>query len=358
MSIEAYYPEMLSINNIKVNDFKDHIMQLNLEIGRFDGMLRYNPQKEIVQAFLRAEEVLSAASLDISELSFDEYLDKLLDRGYGADDLNEIRFMVDYYKEQNSIIEERGFSLELLNDFQEKLLDNRKQRTIAQTELYRKRQIWLVEATEGLDVRNHMQPSQDRISELMDNLDNFIRKSKLHPLVTAAIAYGQLVMIHPWRYVNGRITGTIIPYVFNFLGITRERNFYISAVICKDKKKYYHQLVKLFKTNNWQAWINYFLDKVNEGLMDINQKKTAHILETYKNYEKLINSKRSPLKGEYLDAIISKPIFTPKDFEIEYDFVLLATLYNYLSELREKGYLVRDNRKKYMNYMFTILRDL
>ena len=189
MTIEAYYPEMLSINKIKINDFKDQIMKINLEVGRFDGMLRYNPQKEVVQAFLRAEEVLASASLEISELSFDEYLDKLLDRGYGADDLNEIRFMVDYYKEQDSIVKEKGFSLELLNDFQQKLLDNRKQRTIAQTELYRKRQTWLVESTKGRDVRLHMQPSADRINELMDNLNNFIRNSKLHPLVTAAIAY-------------------------------------------------------------------------------------------------------------------------------------------------------------------------
>ncbi len=138
MSIEAYYPEMLPAKNIKEENFKDHIMQINLEIGRFDGMLRYNPQKEVVQAFLRAEEVLSAASLEISELSFDEYLDKLLDKGYGADDLVEIKFMIDYYREQDSIVEERGFCLDLLNEFQQKALDNRKQRTIAQTELYRK----------------------------------------------------------------------------------------------------------------------------------------------------------------------------------------------------------------------------
>jgi len=190
--------------------------------------------------------------------------------------------MSDYYKEQDSIVEEKGFYLELLNDFQQKLLAHRKKRIIAQTELYRKRQTWLVEATKGRDVRLHMQPREDRINELMDNLDRFIQKSNLHPLITAAVAYGQLVMIHPWRYCNGRVTGALIPYIFNSLDISRERTFYLSAVFAKDKGEYYYQLVELFRENDWNGWISYFLQKVKERLERLNQSKTTSILESIK----------------------------------------------------------------------------
>ncbi len=358
MSIEAYYPEMLSINNIKIDDFKDHIMQVNLEIGRFDSMLRYIPQKKLVQAYLRAEEVLSAASLEISDLSFDEYLDKLLDRGYGADDLNEIRFMIDYYKEQDSILKEKGFSLDLLNNFQQKLLDNRKQRIIAQTELYRKRQIWLVEATDGLDVRNHMQPSEDRINELMDNLDIFIKKSNLHPLITAAVAYGQLVMIHPYRYCNGRITGTIIPLLCNDLGITQERTLYLSSAFAKDKDEYYYQLVRLFRYKNWSSWISYFLKKLEDELIELNQYKTDTIVENYKNMAAEIKKTQSALREKYVEVILNKPIFTPMEIVNNNDFIVDTTLYRYLRNLKKQGYLIKDNRIQNMNYMISSLKGL
>ncbi len=358
MSIEAYYPEMLPTKNIKEESFKDHIMQINLEIGHFDSMLRYIPQNKLVQAYLRAEEVLSAASLEISELSFDEYLDQLLDRGYGADDLTEISFMVDYYKEQDSIVEEKGFSLVLLNDFQEKLLDNRKQRIIAQTELYRKRQIWLVEDTDGLDVRNHIQPSTDRINELMDNLDNFIRKSKLHPLVTAAVAYGQLVMIHPWRYCNGRITGALIPYIFNALDITRERTFYLSAAFSKDKKEYYHQLVKLFRENDWNGWISYFLQKAKERLERLNQGKTDSILEEYRGMSKIFKNTESAVREVYEEIILNNPILFTTKIRRSHDYIIDTTLYRYLNILKDEGYLVKDNRRRHMHYMLSSLRKI
>jgi len=315
MSIEAYYPELLSLENIKEEEYNKFIMEVNLEVGRFDGMLRHNPRKETVKAFLRAEEVLSAASLEISELSFDEYLDKLLDRGYEADNLVEIKFMIDYYIEQNSIVKEKGFSFDTLNNFQKKILENCEKRSLGQSKFYRTRQVWLVEAAEELDVRLYVHTNDDIIKELTDNLENYIRNSRQNSLIIAAIAYGQLAMIHPWRYANGRITGALIPYMFNFLGITRERSFYLSGAFRKNKEEYYHQLLKLFKENNWQEWINYFLRQVKKQAVS-GQKKVEHIVGFCSKMEKDVLKQISTKDIKiYSEVMLSHPIFTPKDLE-------------------------------------------
>jgi Fic family protein len=355
MSIEAYYPDPLPLEkSIDEDNFNKLIMDTNLELGRFDGMLKYNSKKDIVKAFLRAEEVLSAASLEISELSFDEYMDKLLDKGYQADDLVEIRFMLDYYIEQNLLVEEKGFSLNTLNNFQEKILENREKRRLSQDKLYRTRQTWLAEATEEFDMRLYIHTCDNIINDLMDNLDNFIRSSKLEPLITAAIAYGQLVMIHPWRYANGRITGALIPYMFNFLGITRERSFYLSGAFRKNKEEYYHQLVKLFKEKDWLEWIEYFINKVKEQAI-AGQKKVEYILDFYIKIKKDWDENFNGLKfSRSLNAIMSHPIFTPRDLERECGFKV-STLNHHLYKLQDAGYFRLDNRRRFINYMVSDL---
>ena len=129
--MEAYFPDNLS-NKVKLKEdrYLDLIMDIRLEIGRLDGLLRHNYLKPIIKAFLRTEEVLASASLEFSELNFEDYIGKLIDKGYGADDLNEIRFMVNFYEEISERIKERGFSIDALNKFQQALLDNRKKRNV------------------------------------------------------------------------------------------------------------------------------------------------------------------------------------------------------------------------------------
>lgn len=352
--MEAYYPDPLPLKKIKEEKYKEIIMEINLELGRFDGMLKFNSEKEIVEAFLRAEEVLAAASLEVSELSFDEYWDKLLDRGYEADDLVEIRFMIDEYSKYY----QEDFSLDLLNSFQQSLYNNRNRRRLEQSQLHRTRQGWLVQATKRFDIRLYIHPKEDKIRFLFNDLNNFIRKSQLHPLITAAIAYGQLVMIHPWRYANGRVTGSLIPFLFNHLGITRERNFYLSSIFSQEKEHYYQQLVSLFKAKTWDEWIYYFLRKLQEQLIKINEHKTPLIINTYRNCSNELNKLESKLTSKYVDTLFSNPIFSKREIEGKYSFINYGTLSDYTSLLIELGYIIKDNRKRHINYVFAILKEL
>ncbi len=201
-----------------------------------------------------------------------------------------------------------------------------------------------------------MQPSEDRINKLMDNLDNFIRKSKLYPLITLAIAYGQLAMIHPWRYLNGRITGTIIPLLCIDLGITQERTLYLSSAFAKDKEEYYYQLVRLFRYKNWSSWISYFLRKLEDELVELNQYKTDAIVENYKDMAEDINKTKSALREKYAEVILSRPVFTPMEMIKSNDFIANNTLYRYLRNLKKQGYLIKDNRSHNMNYMISSLK--
>ncbi len=354
--MEAYFPNPLS-HKVKVDEkkFMNVLLNIQQEISRFDSMLIYHPNKEKVINFLRAEEVISAASLELSSLNIDEYIEELLDKGNGADDLNEIRFMVDYYNDLTQKFIEEGFSISFFQGLQETLLGNRKIRRVTQNELYRRRQIWFynaVQETGIFDMRLFAYPSVEKINPLLENLDYFIRNSILNPFITTAIAYGQLTMIHPWEYANGRVTGSLIPYLLNYLGLTRSHSFYLSSSFCKNKEDYFSQLVYLFKENDWERWITFFLkhveDQVSKGL-----NKIEHIDRYCEEIKEVsLESRFSKETLYYIDILLKYPIFTVKEINDKYKFRPSAAL-PYIHKLIELGYLLKDNRKRNINYFFS-----
>lgn len=352
---EAYFPESLSTSiKLKQDKYLDLIMGIKLELGRLDGMLRHNPVEPIVKAFFRAEEALASASLEFSELSFEEYIEKLLDRGYGGDELNEIAFMVDFYPEMNKKIEERGFSISALDVFQKALIGFKHGRQTTRKNIFRRRQPWLYDAIMGkeeYDIRLHAFPDQEEKEKLLESLDNFIRKNKMEPLLIIAIAYGQLAMIHPWDYGNGRATGALIPYIFNYYGLTRERSFYLSGAFSWEKEDYFERLINLFQEQNWYEWVQYFLEKIYKQVIS-GQKKVEHIIR-FRNTvkEELLETIFSKRTIYQVDLMLQHPVFQMGEFNRKYGFNRGNTTF-YVQHMTEAGFLLKDNRKSYINFIF------
>lgn len=353
LGIETYFPDELKRFKLKEGEkHTDLLMDIKLELGRLDGMLRHNPLKAIVKAFLRAEEVLASASLDVRELGFIEYVEKLLDKGYKADDLNEIGFMVNYYTDINERVAEKHFSISLLDEFQKALLKNRKRRTVTRRELLKPRQFWFFDAkkVEKLDMIFYQFPDPDVIYSLMEDLDGFIKRSNMDPLLTTAIAYGQLALIHPWGYANARTTGALVPFLLEYFGLTREQSFYLSSAFCKEKADYFQKLVDLFNRGNWDEWVQYFLLKVYDQVIS-GQKKVDRIMSYCRILKaellKNIFSKQTLL---CIETMLKHPVFNRKEIE-RYGFNRGIILI-YIHHMLDAGFIARDNRKRHINYIF------
>ena len=118
-------------------------------------------------------------------------------------------------------------------------------------------------------IRDRYTPPQefDKIIELMSNLETFINDGELtdlDPVVKMAIIHHQFESIHPFYDGNGR-TGRII----NILYLVKENLLklpilYLSRYINQNKSTYYRLLQETRETNNWEPWILYMLDAVEE----------------------------------------------------------------------------------------------
>ena len=107
----------------------------------------------------------------------------------------------------------------------------------------------------------------DEIVKLMVNLETFINDESLtdlDPVVKMAIIHHQFESIHPFYDGNGR-TGRII----NILYLVKENLLklpilYLSRYINQNKSTYYRLLQETRETNNWEPWILYMLEAVEE----------------------------------------------------------------------------------------------
>ena len=107
----------------------------------------------------------------------------------------------------------------------------------------------------------------EEIIALMKNLEEFINNddmSDLDPLVKMAIIHHQFESIHPFYDGNGR-TGRII----NILYLVKQELLkipilYLSRYINENKATYYRLLQEVRDKDNWEDWIVFMLDGVEQ----------------------------------------------------------------------------------------------
>ena len=107
----------------------------------------------------------------------------------------------------------------------------------------------------------------EEIVTLMNNLEQFINQAPsldLDPVVKMAIIHHQFESIHPFYDGNGR-TGRIINILYLVKeGLLKLPILYLSRYINHNKATYYRLLQETRNTKQWEPWILYMLDAVEQ----------------------------------------------------------------------------------------------
>ena len=104
-----------------------------------------------------------------------------------------------------------------------------------------------------------------KIRDLLSNWEQFLHtEDDLDPLIKMAIAHYQFEAIHPFSDGNGR-TGRIL----NILYLIEQQILtlpilYLSRYILQHKNEYYQQLIQVTASGDWEAWIIYMLNAVEQ----------------------------------------------------------------------------------------------
>ncbi len=188
-------------------------------------------------------------------------------------------------------------------------------------------------------------PPQDlkTIQDLMNNLEKFINDDKLSDfdlLTKMAVIHYQFESIHPFYDGNGR-TGRIINVLYLVMkDLLNLPILYLSHYIINHKEEYYRFLQEVRDTDNWEEWIIYILNAVEQT-----SKETIIIIkkiqELFLEYKHLIRKNYKFYSQDLLNNLFKHP-YTKIEF-IENDLgVSRITAANYLNKLAEDGLLEKE----------------
>lgn len=208
-------------------------------------------------------------------------------------------------------------------------------------------------------------PPQDanEIVELMTNLETFINDDKMmdaDELVKMAIIHHQFESIHPFYDGNGR-TGRII----NILYLVQKKLLdlpvlYMSRYIIRHKNNYYHLLQSVRDTGEWEAWILYLLDAIEQTALE-SIVLIDEIKKLMKQYKHILRTELPKLYSQDLLNNLFKYPYTKIEY-IEKDLgVSRNTAIRYLDSLAAK-HLVKKQKIGRDNYfinepLFNLLAD-
>jgi len=191
------------------------------------------------------------------------------------------------------------------------------------------------------------------IREKLKNLEDFIHANNtIDPLIKMAIIHYQFEAIHPFFDGNGR-TGRIILLLYlkltNLLDLPA---LYLSSYIIKHKDEYYTNLRKVTEEGNWQDWIIYMLDMI-EQTASKGRQQIADIEMLMNKMGEEIQQKLPRIYSKDLMEQLFRLPYTKRNQLEKAGLGNLKTVGNYLISMEKAGFLKSEQvgkEKLYLNF--------
>lgn len=182
------------------------------------------------------------------------------------------------------------------------------------------------------------------IVRLMENLVAFINDENLSdadPLTKMALLHFQFESIHPFYDGNGR-TGRILNILYLVQqGLLDLPILYLSRFIIQHKGDYYRLLQEVREKGNWEEWILYILEGVEQTA-----KETIEIIsgirELMQDFKHRMRKELPKLYNQDLLNNIFKHPYTKIEFVMEDLNIKRKTATKYLDLLVENGFMKKQ----------------
>ncbi|MBP5993620.1 MAG: Fic family protein [Candidatus Moranbacteria bacterium] len=197
------------------------------------------------------------------------------------------------------------------------------------------------------------------ILEKLKNLEQYINDQKdgIDPLVKMAVLHYQFESIHPFHDGNGR-TGRILNILFLVLtGLLEHPILYLSKYILENKSDYYVKLRGVTEREEWESWILYMLDAV-EQTAKYTEQKIHDICSLMESTEQMIKEKAPNIYSKELVNTLFQLPYSKRKFLVDAGIVKEKTAGKYLVELERIGLLKSEKIGRERLYFHRAFFDL
>ena len=181
---------------------------------------------------------------------------------------------------------------------------------------------------------------EDIIRNKLKNLEDYIHaEDTVDPLIKLALIHYQFEAIHPFTDGNGR-TGRILNILY--LTINHLLDFpvlYLSKYIIEHKSDYYRLLLGVTEHQEWEPWILYMLDAIEQTALFTRDKILAIRALMIKALEFTKENLPSRVYSKDLIELLFHQPYTKAQFLVDAGLVERKTATNYLKQLEKLGIL-------------------
>ncbi len=237
----------------------------SLALGRLEGANQLLEPALFVYSYVRKEAVLSS-QIEGTQSSLSDLLLFELDQAPGVprDDAVEVsRYVAALEHGLRRLGENFPLSNRLIRELHRILLSAGRGASKDPGE-FRRSQNWIGGTRPGNAV--FVPPPHLVVPDCMGDLERFLHADDdgLPTLVRAGLAHVQFETIHPFLDGNGRVGRLLITLLLCEAGLLREPLLYLSVYFKRHRERYYELLNGVRQTGDWEAWLAFFLEGVQE----------------------------------------------------------------------------------------------
>ncbi len=181
------------------------------------------------------------------------------------------------------------------------------------------------------------------IRDKLKNLEDFIHaEDSIDPLIKLAVIHYQFESIHPFLDGNGR-TGRIINILYLvFSGLLELPILYLSKYIIENKGEYYKLLRRVTEHADWEPWILYMLNAVEDTALFTRERIFA--IRDLMEKTRLVAKEKLPgrvYSKELIELLFQQP-YCKIAFLVDKGIASRNIASNYLNELTKISILKKE----------------
>lgn len=250
---------------IDVLGLLDRLSLAERALGRLDGITMLLPHQELfLYMYVRKEAVLSS-QIEGTQSTLSDLLrfETEAREGQPIDDIREVSNYVDAMMYGLERLKELPLSLRLIREMHARLLQSGRGGTKDPGE-FRRSQNWIGGTRPGNAL--YVPPPVTELDGCLGALESFMHEeqSRLPALIKAGLLHVQFESIHPFLDGNGRIGRLLVTLYLCVQGVLRKPLLYLSLYLKTRRADYYRLLQEVRERGAWEAWLEFFLEGVEE----------------------------------------------------------------------------------------------
>lgn len=176
---------------------------------------------------------------------------------------------------------------------------------------FRRSQNWIGPPGCTLTNATYVPPPPDELLNCLGAWEQMLHDTNLPPLVHAALVHAQFEAIHPFLDGNGRVGRLLIILLLVKRKVLPAPLLYLSAFFEATRQDYYDRLLAVTQRNEWEPWVEYFLNGVARQCEDA-LSRAARINGLLSNWRRELAERATPTTLSILDLLAQNPFVTIK----------------------------------------------